>query len=246
MTRVPPPLADRSLPVLLALLRTWKARRATRRARLAAVKRQRASLHPRTKLTPARKRHELRKWVYSVRQANRTILAINEAIAWKRMPMRARALAVARDQLGVLERGGNNRGPEVEAIIRANGGVPGEPWCADFDAFCYRKAGSRAVQRAWAAVRNLGFLAGMRVLRTKLLGLAGDIVCYTFDHTGLLVCYCDASGRPKRAADATHVRAIEGNTGTGGAVSDSSGGGDGVHERIRPLSQVSRMVRVTR
>lgn len=166
--------------------------------------------------------------------------------------LRERVLAIAHLYNGVLERGGNNRGPEVEKIIRANGGVPGEPWCGDFVAFVYRQAGSKAVTRAWAGVRNLGVLAGMHKLADQRAGKPGDILVYDFpggegvDHTGLLIDYTDGSGRRRAPDRATHVKAIEGNTGRDGAVSDSTAGGDGVHERVRPISQVARVVRVDR
>jgi hypothetical protein len=55
-----------------------------------------------------------------------------------------------------MEQGGNNTGPIVDKIIRANGGVIGEPWCGDFVAYCYRLAGSKAVDRLWASVYFLG------------------------------------------------------------------------------------------
>jgi hypothetical protein len=157
--------------------------------------------------------------------------------------LRRDALGHARSLVGIMESGGNNRGKRVEQIIRANGGVPGEPWCGDFVAYCYRKAGSRAVTRSWAAVRYLGYLSGMRITRKPR---AGHIVCYTFDHTGILDCLCNAHGTPVSSKRATHVKVIEGNTGSVGAVSDSKTGGDGVHTKVRPLSQVARFVKVLR
>lgn len=150
-----------------------------------------------------------------------------------RAPMRIKATRVARGLVGVVEQGGNNIGPMVSKIIRANGGTPGEAWCGDFVAYCYRAAGSKVVQRAWAAVRFLGFLTGMKIVKAPK---QGDIVCYKFDHTGLFYKWLEGG----------YFLAIEGNTGSSGAVSDSSGGGDGVKIKKRHISQVSRFVEVLR
>lgn len=154
-----------------------------------------------------------------------------------------RAWHEAKKLLGVMEVGGNNSGPVVSAIIKANGGGGPEPWCGDFVAFCYRHAGSKVVQRGWAAVRLLGFLTGMTVTSEPVMG---DIVVYTFDHTGLFGYWCNSSGHRVPRAQATHIRTREGNTGRSGAVSDSRTGGDGVYEKIRPRSYIRRFVHVTR
>lgn len=159
--------------------------------------------------------------------------------------LRVIALAAARKLIGVMEHGGNNRGTEVERIILANGGVIGEPWCGDFVALCYREAGSKAVTRAWAAVRLIGRVLGVIVVG-KRAGEPGDILRFTFDHTGLLEAYCDSRGNEIDAAFASHVKTIEGNTGATGAVSDSVTGGDGVYRKVRPLSQVQDICIVTK
>lgn len=155
-----------------------------------------------------------------------------DAAAAKRrgVQVHERAYRVARHLVGVMEKGGNNVGPEVTQIIRANGGTGPEPWCGDFVAFCYRIAGSNQVNRRWAAVVLLR--AGTRVSKGKVV--RGDIVKYHFapgeDHTGLFVRWLDSTK--------TKFEAIEGNTGTVGAVSDSTTGGDGVYLKVRSISQV--------
>lgn len=156
------------------------------------------------------------------------------------------ALKEAESLVGIMEQGANNSGTKVLAIIREAGGTGPEAWCGDTVAVCYKRAGSAVVSRSWAAVRLLGFLTGMTILSDKRDGLAGEILCYTFDHTGLLVNYCDADGKKCKPGKATHLKAIEGNTGSIGAVSDSSTGGDGVYVKIRDLSLLDRVVRVTR
>lgn len=146
-------------------------------------------------------------------------------------PLRLRALDEAEDLIGVMESGGNNRGPVVSQIIRANGGSGPEPWCGDFCAFVYRKAGSKSVVRAWAAVMYLGRITGQGVVSKPK---PGDLVCFNFSHVGLYV----------RTIRPGLIETIEGNTGASGAVSDSSTGGDGVYRKQRSTTLVSRYVRV--
>lgn len=134
--------------------------------------------------------------------------------------------------LKVTEQGGNNRGAWVERIIKANGGVPGEPWCGDTVAYCYLQAGATTVVRSWAAVRFLEKLL-TRVLRPK----RGHVVIYTFDHTGMFKCWAPEKG-------SGYFWAGEGNTGNTGAASDSITGGDGVKLKLRHKSQVSSFRRV--
>jgi hypothetical protein len=145
-------------------------------------------------------------------------------------PLRIRALRVANTLVGVMEHGGNNAGPMVSKIIRENGGSGPEPWCGDFTAYCYRHAGSTTVSRAWASAWAL---AGRVITRSPR---PGDVVQYTFQHTGLFVRYVSSS----------EIETVEGNTGASGAVSDSSTGGDGVYRKRRSTGLVMRYVRVLR
>jgi hypothetical protein len=170
----------------------------------------------------------------------------------KKQPLRLRALSNARHLLGVVERGGNNTGPVVDRIIRANNGSIGEPWCGDFVAYVYRNAGSKSVQRAWAATRFLGRIAGQSS-RGRRSGEPGDIVVFDFpgghpdsDHTGLLVAYVNSNKRKVPAAKATHIKTLDGNVGISANVSDSKTGGDGVGYKVRPIRYVSRIVKVKR
>jgi hypothetical protein len=171
--------------------------------------------------------------------AGRAMRKLVKLIA-KNEPLRLKAYKHAVALVGVMERGGNNTGPVVDKIIKANGGVIGEPWCGDTMAFVYRLAGSKAVTRAWAAVA-LMLVVGVR--RTSK-PLRGDIVRYRFDHTGMFV-------RWLKPGDEGYTRpgdfeAIEGNTGATGAVSDSATGGDGVYRKVRNRDLVSDFLRVFR
>lgn len=140
--------------------------------------------------------------------------------AFRRPPLRSRALKVAQSLIGVMEHGGNNRGETVSKIIRENGGGGPEPWCGDFVAYCYRHAGSKRVQRAWASVAALRGLLGINAAGKPQ---PGDLVRFTFDHVGLF----------EKDLGNGYIQTIEGNTGASGAVSDSSTGGDGVYRKKR-------------
>jgi hypothetical protein len=111
------------------------------------------------------------------RRAEAALARVRAEIKAAETPLRVRALREAERLIGVMEQGGNNVGPVVTELIRENGGAGPEPWCGDFVAHCYRKAGSKMVTRSWAAVRLLGWLTGMRVLSEPV---PGCIVIYTF------------------------------------------------------------------
>lgn len=168
------------------------------------------------------------KWARLVREAEE-LIARREA---QLTPLRKRAYYVAAELVGVMERGGNNVGEEVERIIRSGGGRAGQPWCGWFVAHCYRLAGSKSVVWQWGAVRLLYPLVGIKRVRYPL---TGDLVRFTFDHVGMFV--RDLGDR---------IETVEGNTGATGAVSDSKTGGDGVYRKRRDKSLVQDYLRVTR
>lgn len=145
--------------------------------------------------------------------------------------------------VGVMEHGGNNRGKEVDEIIKSVGGYLGAPWCGYTVAYAYKKAGSKSISWRWGAVRFLGRISDQRFVKNPELG---DIVTFTFDHTGLFGWWSDAQGNKVPRKQATHVFTREGNTGATGAVSDSRTGGDGVYEKVRPIGQVAAFVEVLR
>lgn len=152
-----------------------------------------------------------------------------------------RAFRIAVSQVGVVESGGNNQGVPLERYIRPNGGVGPEPWCGDFIAYCYRRAGSRTVERLWASVYFLGIVGPVKVDNPR----RGEIVRFDFylgngrtdyTHTEMFDRWLDKS----RGIFLT----IGGNTGKDNAVSDSTSGIDGVHRRQRYASNVIDFRRV--
>lgn len=168
-------------------------------------------------------------------QTKRIRVKTKEIRATKK-PLRAKAFENAKELVGVMERGGNNTGPTVDKIIRANGGAIGEPWCGDFVAFVYKAAGSKTVDRSWASVNAIQ--SGNRGDFKRVSDpQQGDVVTYSFSHTGLFDKWIDRS----KGLFAT----IEGNTGSSGARSDSLTGGDGVYAKNRSTSLGVAFWRVT-
>lgn len=151
-----------------------------------------------------------------------------------------RAYGNAVNLLGVMEVGGNNTGPMVDRIIKANGGLGPEPWCGDGAAYCYRLAGSDIVKgpnRLWAYVPWMTRTA-VRVVSNPV---RGDLVRFDWNHDGV----DDHVGLFERwLIPGRRFRTIEFNTGKDPNVSDSTAGGDGVHRRERDISLVGDFLHV--
>jgi hypothetical protein len=209
----------------------WERRAKWRARRLAAVRKAAHANDAQHPLTVSEVAH-INKWKTLLAEAERMTRRRSQQIA-DLLPLRDRAYKVAAGLVGIMEQGGNNAGPMVAKIITANGGTGPEPWCGDFVAYCYRLAGSKSVTRAWASVRLLGGLAGVKRTSSPR---RGDLVRFTFDHVGI---YDHDNG------DGT-ITTIEGNTGAVGAVSDSSTGGDGVYRKRRSKTLVNDYLRVSR
>ena len=192
-------------------------RKATQRR---ALKQQRVRIKKRNALNVA------------IRRVAEKIAARKKLIRAAETPLRERAYQEAVKSIGIMERGGNNVGPEVEQLIREGGGRAGDAWCGWSLAAWYKRAGSKLVTWQMGAVRLWLPLTGIkRVAKPE----RGDPVRFTFDHIGMFV-----------ADHGDEIETIEGNTGATGAVSDSSTGGDGVYRKRRPKSLVRDYLRVTR
>lgn len=61
-----------------------------------------------------------------------------------------RLIGIARRELGVKEATGHNDGKEVEAYLQAVGMVKGQPYCAAFVSWVFKKAGYRKPRSAWS------------------------------------------------------------------------------------------------
>jgi hypothetical protein len=149
------------------------------------------------------------------------------------LPLYRRAFIVAEHLRGIAEQG-ENQGAAVAAIIHANGGAPGEAWCGDFVAYCYRVAGSHAVNRSWASVSMLGSVSG--VTRTRY-PRRGDLVRFSFDHVELFDSWLDPYPHGERFST------IGGNTGDGSPGMPTGGV---VYHAERTISEVHDFLHVTR
>ena len=171
-------------------------------------------------------------------------------------PTRERTIAeimvdIARTQVGVVEKGGNNKGPEVQKYQSATWlAGTGWAWCAAFICWLFEeaekvlepKSGWQLPFRepdtagAWDfenwAKGKYGPVPGVKLLKPangdKIQ--AGDILIYTFSHIGIA----------EAGQTGTTVRTIEGNTN-----SEGSREGDGVYEKTRKVSQVRSFIRIT-
>lgn len=137
-------------------------------------------------------------------------------------------LEVAESQVGVREHG-RNRGPQVEAYLRAVGLGPDHPWCAAFVCWC----GVSAVQDRWPLPRtgwcpDLGTFAVERNAR-YLRPQRGDVFLIyhpslgRFAHTGYVTAVLP-DGR---------YETIEGNSNDTGSRE-----GDGVYARTGARARV--------
>jgi hypothetical protein len=157
--------------------------------------------------------------------------------------LRMKAFNVATGFIGAFEIGGNNMGPFVTTVIKANGGSIPEPWCGDFAAYCYRLAGSKSVdvkpRSLWAYVPFLHRIPGTTIVKNPQIG---DLVRFDWNGDGL----ADHVGLFEEFTANGQVQTVDGNTGKDPNVSDSTVGGDGVHRRVRSVALVHDYVRINR
>lgn len=146
------------------------------------------------------------------------------------------AMSILANDLRVRERGGNNRGPMVEAIIASTGlkGTGAYAWCAATVELCCEIAGvtigpSDPTSARVAAWRSYASAAG----RLSTVPARGRLCLYVNpDGTGHMgiVAQVLASGK---------LRTYEGNTSDGAG---SQRDGDGLYERIRPAGFFVRFI----
>lgn len=143
-------------------------------------------------------------------------------------------MRVAMSQVGVMERGGNNRGDEIREYLASVGLPEGHPWCAAFIHWCYRECGEvieparryamalewhRKERRVW----ERGGWAPDTARVFRRISEDGDHFALWYDnlgrigHTGLII------GESEK-----YIDTVEGNTSPGGSRE-----GDGVYLRRR-------------
>jgi hypothetical protein len=156
--------------------------------------------------------------------------------ALKEVPLRVKALNLARTKLGVKESPAGSNKVEFSAWY----GLVG-PWCAMFTTWAYVQAGSKAHVRGSKYAYVPFIVADARAGRNSLSVVSyldakpGDLVCFNWDgdwdadHVGLL----------EEKIGGGDFESIEGNT----AVGNDSNGGE-VMRRRRNVKQVQAFVRV--
>lgn len=152
--------------------------------------------------------------------------------------LRAALIEIARSKIGVTEKGGNNRGPEVQEFQDAASYLPGTgwAWCAAFVGWCFDRLAERYAlpfatpegagafwYEDWARAQGVKVLPGSSKVK------AGDLIIYSFSHIGIATADETASGT---------FLCVEGNTN-----GEGSREGDGVYEKRRGKSQVRSIIR---
>jgi len=164
-------------------------------------------------------------WAGLFRVAPDTVLAPGSALL-------GAAVRIAKLQIGVMESGGPNCGPEVERYLAAVGLPKGQPWCASFVYWVFNEAAKKlgdtnplvrtgSVIDHWerapakAKISPEAAFEDLRILPPGTLFLIDH--GNHRGHIGIVV-----------AAEAAGLRTVEGNTNRGGGRE-----GDGVYARSR-------------
>lgn len=150
------------------------------------------------------------------------------------------AVNIAEAHVGVLEVGGNNRGPEVEAFLAAAQLPPGQPWCAAFVRYSLERAAEEAgaplprgfpdsgwcpAFEAWGKREGLWIPA---VRNVAAEARRGDLALFYFPAKGRVAHIGFVTG----AAD-QHLLTCEGNTGPDAPTGGVTREGDGVYRKRR-------------
>ncbi len=123
---------------------------------------------------------------------------------------------------GVVERGGANRGPEVDAWLGRLGLAPGQEWCGVFCAAALDEGGAHAPAVRSGLAHAYRTRRSIKASRYRQRGQdvpVGSLAVYKSRHVGIVT-----GGGPG------YVTVISGNT------SNPDGGPDGVFEKRRSLA----------
>lgn len=138
--------------------------------------------------------------------------------------------------IGVREKGGQNKGPEVEMFQKAvDGKAQGEAYCMAFMQFCVMEIEKRFKVKS-EIFKSEGVMETWNKSPAKLKHQdpkIGGIVCWNYvgSWTGHAGCVTDF--------DKSNIKTVEGNTGSGSAVIRE---GDGIYARTRSRAGTSKMV----
>jgi len=139
-------------------------------------------------------------------------------------------LKTAQSYVGTMEKGGDNKGPEVEAFQKAvDGKAHGEAWCMSYVQFCIKEVEQKfgidsTIFKSEHCLTVWGKSPGaIRVARPT----PGCIVIWRFKGT-----FNGHVGIVEKVGANNYIETIEGNTGESvGGIQDS----DGVYRRVRRM-----------
>jgi len=143
-------------------------------------------------------------------------------------------LQIALSYDGVREKGGNNRGPQVEMFQKSIGLEAGDPWCAAFVCYCIKEAGKQLGIKPQFQYGGSVYKLWTRNQALVLPG-PGDNCVFLIDHglsragtrighTGFCV-----------AVNQSHTETLE--TMEGNTNSAGSRDGDGAYHKSRQVSE---------
>ncbi|WP_421977145.1 CHAP domain-containing protein [Roseivirga seohaensis] len=162
-------------------------------------------------------------------QANAGIVSRNDE-----RTTRAKILSIARSQIGVREKTGNNDGFDVEKYLATTGLGAGYAWCAAYVNWVYQQAGIckptslQAWSPSWFPPERTYWSVGENEYQPPM---PGDVFGIFFSskgriaHVGIIE---DWNGK--------YANTIEGNTNDAGSRE-----GDGVYRKIRLKKQISKV-----
>ncbi len=159
---------------------------------------------------------------------------------WDQVPKTSRSLPdqvldYAMRFVGVHEKGGNNKGPEIEQFQRAvDGYAGGEPWCAAFVQYCIKEIEDRngATSKVFKSEHCLTIWNRTPKSQRLTTPEPGCLVIWrngktAQGHVGFVV-----------GLEGKVLLTIEGNTSDGSGVSRD---GDGVYKRLRSINSVGSL-----
>jgi hypothetical protein len=139
-------------------------------------------------------------------------------------------------QVGIRERTGHNDGTRVEAYLASVGLKKGNPWCAAFVHWCFRRAGVGQVPRSgyspsWFPQARVIYQAGRSEIKQPD---RGDVFGIWFPAKGRIA----HVGFIDDWRGGSHAITVEGNTNEAGSRE-----GDGVYRKRRLKRQIHKITR---
>jgi hypothetical protein len=132
-------------------------------------------------------------------------------------------ITIAQSQIGIREVTGNNDGVMVETYLAVAGLKKGEPWCAAFLSWIFKKAGYAQPSTGWSPA----LFPSQRLVKLPAAGLLFGIYFPSLKrigHCGLI-----------ENVNGNWLSCVEGNTNING-----SRDGDGVYRKLRHTKTIHR------